>query len=29
VVCLQDDAHVGFMSMIESILRQAEATCSA
>ncbi|RZI65946.1 MAG: galactarate dehydratase [Variovorax sp.] len=24
VVCLQDDAHVGFMSMIESILRQAE-----
>ncbi|CAN5371125.1 galactarate dehydratase [soil metagenome] len=25
VVCLQDDAHVGFMSMIDSILRQAEA----
>ena len=25
VVCLQDDAHVGFMSMIESIMRQAEA----
>ncbi|WP_019936719.1 galactarate dehydratase [Bordetella sp. FB-8] len=24
VVCLQDSAHVGFMSMIESILRQAE-----
>ena len=24
VVCLQDDAHVGFMSMVESILRQAE-----
>jgi galactarate dehydratase len=24
VVCLQDDAHVGFMSMIDSILRQAE-----
>ena len=24
VVCLQDEAHVGFMSMIESILRQAE-----
>lgn len=24
VVCLQDDAHVGFMSMIESIMRQAE-----
>ncbi len=23
VVCLQDDAHVGFMSMVESILRQA------
>ena len=23
VVCLQDDAHVGFMSMIDSILRQA------
>jgi galactarate dehydratase len=23
-VCLQDDAHVGFMSMVESILRQAE-----
>jgi galactarate dehydratase len=25
VVCLQDDAHVGFMSMIESIMRTAEA----
>jgi galactarate dehydratase len=25
VVCLQDDAHVGFMSMVESIMRQAEA----
>ena len=24
VVCLQDDAHVGFMSMIESIVRQAD-----
>ena len=24
VVCLQDDAHVGFMSMIDSIVRQAE-----
>ena len=24
VVCLQDDAHVGFMSMVESIIRQAE-----
>ena len=24
VVCLQDDAHVGFMSMVESIMRQAE-----
>ncbi|MBO9644496.1 MAG: UxaA family hydrolase, partial [Pseudacidovorax sp.] len=24
VVCLQDEAHVGFMSMVESILRQAE-----
>ncbi len=24
VVCLQDDAYVGFMSMVESILRQAE-----
>jgi len=23
VVCLQDEAHVGFMSMVESILRQA------
>ena len=23
-VCLQDDAHVGFMSMVDSILRQAE-----
>ena len=25
VVCLQDDAHVGFMSMVEHIVRQAEA----
>ena len=24
VVCLQDDAHVGFLSMVESIMRQAE-----
>jgi galactarate dehydratase len=24
VVCLQDEQHVGFMSMVESILRQAE-----
>jgi galactarate dehydratase len=24
VVCLQDDGHVGFLSMIESIMRQAE-----
>ncbi|MDO8770439.1 MAG: UxaA family hydrolase, partial [Burkholderiaceae bacterium] len=24
VVCLQDDAHVGFMSMVESIMRPAE-----
>lgn len=24
VVCLQDDAHIGFMSMVDSILRQAE-----
>ena len=24
VTCLQDDAHVGFMSMVDSILRQAE-----
>jgi galactarate dehydratase len=24
VVCLQDDAHIGFMSMIDSIMRQAE-----
>ena len=24
VVCLQDDAHVGFMSMVGSIMRQAE-----
>ncbi len=24
VVCLQDEAHVGFMSMIDSVLRQAE-----
>ena len=23
VVCLQDDAHIGFMSMVDSILRQA------
>ena len=23
-VCLQDEAHVGFMSMVESIVRQAE-----
>ena len=23
-ICLQDDAHVGFMSMVESIMRQAE-----
>jgi galactarate dehydratase len=23
-ICLQDDAHVGFMSMVDSILRQAE-----
>jgi galactarate dehydratase len=23
-VCLQDDAHLGFMSMVESIMRQAE-----
>jgi galactarate dehydratase len=29
VVCLQDDAHVGFMSMVDSILRQAECTWSA
>jgi galactarate dehydratase len=29
VVCLQDDAHVGFMSMIDDIVRQAERTCSA
>ncbi len=30
VVCLQDEAHVGFMSMVESIMRQAEnRTCSA
>ena len=25
VICLQDDAHVGFMSMVDAILRQAEA----
>ncbi len=24
VVCLQDDAHVGFMSMVDSIMRQAQ-----
>jgi galactarate dehydratase len=24
VVCLQDDAHVGFMAMVDAILRQAE-----
>ncbi len=24
VVCLQDDEHVGFMSMIDSVMRQAE-----
>ena len=24
VVCLQDDAHIGFMSMVDSIVRQAE-----
>lgn len=24
VVCLQDDAHVGFMSMVDSIMRQAK-----
>jgi galactarate dehydratase len=24
VTCLQDDAHVGFMSMVDSIMRQAE-----
>ena len=24
VTCLQDDAHVGFMSMVEAIMRQAE-----
>ncbi len=24
VICLQDDVHVGFMSMVESIMRQAE-----
>jgi galactarate dehydratase len=24
VVCLQDEAHIGFMSMVDSILRQAE-----
>src|SRR4029450_3173230 len=24
VVCLQDDAHVGFMSMIDSIMKTAE-----
>jgi galactarate dehydratase len=25
VVCLQDDSHVGFMDMVQSIMRQAEA----
>jgi galactarate dehydratase len=25
VVCLQDEAHVGFMSMVDSIVRQAES----
>jgi galactarate dehydratase len=25
VVCLQDDAHVGFMDMVQSIMRQAQA----
>ncbi|QNK65985.1 galactarate dehydratase [Variovorax sp. PAMC26660] len=25
VVCLQDDEHIGFMSMIDSVMRQAEA----
>ena len=29
VVCLQDEAHVGFMSMVESILRRLRRTCSA
>ena len=29
VVCLQDDAHVGFMSMIDSIMARARATSSA
>jgi galactarate dehydratase len=24
IVCLQDEAHIGFMSMVESILRQAQ-----
>ncbi|CAD5373981.1 (D)-galactarate dehydrogenase [Rubrivivax sp. A210] len=24
VICLQDDSHVGFMSMVEAIMRQAE-----
>ena len=24
VVCLQEDAHVGFMSMVDSVVRQAE-----
>ncbi len=24
VVCLQDDAHIGFMSMIDSVMRQAD-----
>jgi galactarate dehydratase len=28
VVCLQDDAHVGFMSMVDSIVRQAEGHLS-
>lgn len=25
VVCLQDEAHVGFMSMVDAVMRQAEA----
>ena len=29
VVCLQDDAHVGFMSMIDSIMRRPRSTSSA
>jgi len=28
VVCLQDDAHVGFMSMIDSVMRQAKVHLS-